>query len=234
MIWHLTSPPIPTPLGWWLVVHHLPSSVFVHHCLFFMVLDLTHSHHLQGQALPILLCWLDSQTTPSGRNNLLICCCIHSANTVFNAFHTVHINLETEISRIMYFHWLLIFCSLHVVIMRMTIDMISDPSQVTLSKFFLHLKWLSRFRIPFRNEALTITWHTTSAQFSRSVVSNSSEIPLTIPHQDSLSITNSLSLPEGHTTYLFLLSVFPPWNISLVKAVLFHAMFPATKTLTGT
>ena len=91
----------------------------------------------------------------------------------YHAFHTVHINLETEISRIMYFHWLLIFCSLHVVIMRMTIDMISDPSQVTLSKFFLHLKWLSRFRIPFRNEALTITWHTTSAQFSRSVVSNS-------------------------------------------------------------
>ena len=60
----------------------------------------------------------------------------------YHAFHTVHINLETEISRTMYFHWLLIFYSLHMVIMRMTIDMISDPSQVTLSKFFLHLKWL--------------------------------------------------------------------------------------------
>ena len=61
----------------------------------------------------------------------------------YHAFHTVHINLKTEISRTMYFHWLLIFCSLHMVIMRMTIDMISDSSQVTLSKFFLHLKWLS-------------------------------------------------------------------------------------------
>ena len=61
----------------------------------------------------------------------------------YHAFHTVHINLETEISRTMYFHWLLIFCCLHMVIMRMIIDMISDPSQVTLSKFFLHLNWLS-------------------------------------------------------------------------------------------
>ena len=91
----------------------------------------------------------------------------------YHAFHTVHINLETEISRTMYFHWLLIFCCLHMVIMRMIIDMISDPSQVTLSKFFLHLNWLSRFRIPFSNEVLTITWHTTSAQFSHYVVSNS-------------------------------------------------------------